>query len=83
MIDYRFFVHQLFQQLTKLKWYELYTTIYNNFFLIRVNIPKATIHLAHRRTGNFLPGGAVNHLPIKFSQVAQIFTKQSSYDTLT
>ena len=31
----------------------------------------------HRRTGNFLPGGAVNHLPKKFSQVAQIFTKQS------
>ena len=30
----------------------------------------------HRRTGNFLPGGAVNHLPKKFSQVAQIFTKQ-------
>ena len=31
----------------------------------------------HRRTGNFLPGGAVNHLPKKFLQVAQIFTKQS------
>ena len=31
----------------------------------------------HRRMGNFLPGGAVNHLPKKFSQVAQIFTKQS------
>ena len=31
----------------------------------------------HRRTRNFLPGGAVNHLPKKFSQVAQIFTKQS------
>ena len=32
----------------------------------------------HRRTGNFLPGGgAVNHLPKKLSQVAQIFTKQS------
>ena len=30
----------------------------------------------HRRTGNFLPGGAVNYLPKKFSQVAQIFTKQ-------
>ena len=34
----------------------------------------------HRRTGNFLPGGggvgAVNHLPKKFSQVAQIFKKQ-------
>ena len=33
----------------------------------------------HRRTGNFLPGGGggVNHLPKKFLQVAQIFTKQS------
>ena len=33
----------------------------------------------HRRTGNFFArgGGAVNHLPKKFSQVAQIFTKQS------
>ena len=30
----------------------------------------------HRRTGNFLPGGAVNYLRKKFSQVAQIFTKQ-------
>ena len=32
---------------------------------------------SHRRTGNFLPRGAVNHLPKKFVQVAQIFTKQS------
>ena len=31
----------------------------------------------HRRTGNFLPGRAVIHLPKKFLQVAQIFTKQS------
>ena len=31
----------------------------------------------HRRMGNFLPGGAVNHLPKKISQVAQIFTKDS------
>ena len=31
----------------------------------------------HRRTGIFLPGGAVNHLPKKISQVAQIFTKES------
>ena len=30
-----------------------------------------------RRTGNFLPGGAVNHLPKKIWQVAQIFTKES------
>ena len=33
---------------------------------------------AHRRTGNFLLGGAVNHLPKKFLQVAQIFTKQTN-----
>ena len=33
--------------------------------------------LEHRRTGKFLPGGAVNNLPKKFSHVAQIFTKQS------
>ena len=32
----------------------------------------------HRRTGYFLPGGAVNHLRKKFLQVAQIFTKQSN-----
>ena len=30
------------------------------------------------RTGNFLLEGAVSHLPKKLSQVAQIFTKQSS-----
>ena len=34
-------------------------------------------HFGHRRTGNFLPGGAVNHLPKKIFQVAQIFTKES------
>ena len=31
----------------------------------------------HRRTGSFRPGGAVDHLPKKFLQIAQIFTKQS------
>ena len=31
----------------------------------------------HRRTGNFRRRGAVNHLPKKFLQVAQICTKQS------
>ena len=35
----------------------------------------------HGRTGNFRPegggGGAVNHSPKKFLQIAQIFTKQS------
>ena len=33
--------------------------------------------MIHRRTDNFRPGGAVDHLPKKFLQVAQIFTKQS------
>ena len=32
----------------------------------------------HRRTGNVLSGGAVNHLPKKFLQVADFFTKQSN-----
>ena len=37
------------------------------------------LHFTNRRTGNFRAGGggAVNHLPKKFLQVAQIFTKQS------
>ena len=35
------------------------------------------VTLNHRRTGIFLPGGAVNHLPKKITQVAQIFTKES------
>ena len=34
----------------------------------RTNSPYA---FGHRRTGYFLPGGAVNHLPKKFLQVAQ------------
>ena len=29
----------------------------------------------HRRTGIFLPGGAVNHLPKKFPQVVQKKTR--------
>ena len=33
--------------------------------------------ISHRCTGNFLPRRAVNHLPKKFSQVAQIFPKNS------
>ena len=32
---------------------------------------------SHRRTRHLLPGGAVNHLPKRFSQVSQIFTKES------
>ena len=52
-------------------------------FKIQAKIKKQAIlgasHLAdeHRRTGNFLPGGAVNRLPKKISQVAQIFLKES------
>ena len=41
-----------------------------------------------RRTGIFLPGGALNHLPKKFLQVAAKFyetveRKRVSYDALT
>ena len=32
----------------------------------------------HRRTDYFLPGGAANHLPKTFLQVAQMFPKQSN-----
>ena len=39
---------------------------YGHFFLAAL----------HRRTGNFLPEGGSKLLPKKFSQVAQIFTKQ-------
>ena len=55
------------------------------FILSAVNYPwclrwseisQAENKTKHRRTGNFLPGGAVNHLPKKISQVAQIFTKK-------
>ena len=35
------------------------------------------IRKIHRRAGNFRPEGAVNHLPKKFLQAAQIFTQQS------
>ena len=46
------------------------------YFVFDGNIP-STSPRGHRRTGNFRPGGAVNHLPKKLLQVAQIFTKQS------
>ena len=39
---------------------------------------KNCIFTRQKRTGYFLPGGAVNHLPKKFLQVAQIFTKRSN-----
>ena len=35
------------------------------------------LNMGHRRTDNFRPGGAVDHLPKKFLQVAQIFKKRS------
>ena len=46
-------------------------------FLKRVCYPCR--YSVHRSTGNFLPGGggAVNHLPKKIAQVAQIFAKES------
>ena len=36
------------------------------FSVVVVDLPTETDVLVHRRTGNFLPGGAVNHLPKKF-----------------
>ena len=50
---------------------------FNQEYFVRFLVVTIIITHDHRRTGNFLPGGAVNHLPKKFSQVAQIFTKKS------
>ena len=52
---------------------------YNFYDLFNLAFKSETLCLIHRRTGNFLPGRrrAVNHLPKKFSQVAQIFTKRT------
>ena len=50
------------------------------FIVIMVKDCQGVSNYTHRRTGNFLPkggGGVVKHLPKEFSQVAQIFTKQS------
>ena len=44
---------------------------------IYLNIGELKKESMHRRTGNFRPRGAVDHLPKKFLQIAQIFTKQS------
>ena len=49
----------------------------NTGFTVLVSCSGSLFKCNHRRTGNFLPGGAVVHLPKKFLQVAQIFTKQS------
>ena len=49
-----------------------------NLVLRGLPVFKYANYCHHRRTGNFLSGGAVNHLPKKFLQVAQIFTKQSN-----
>ena len=49
--------------------------------VLHVWVGSLTMLMHCRRMGNFLPGGEVNHLPKKLSQVAQIFTKQSKrYD---
>ena len=45
-------------------------------FILNLRAISEYNQFVHRRTGNFLPGGAVNYLPKKFSQVVQIFTKQ-------
>ena len=51
-----------------LKWAAFFTTQEKNIKLR----PRQDSNLeSHRRTGYFLPGGAVNHLPKKFLQVAQ------------
>ena len=47
------------------------TRLRNTTFETQITSPGV---LNHRRTSNFLPGGAVIHLPKKFLQVAQIFT---------
>ena len=62
---------------------KVWSYLYGDSIYLKPGKSKFAIGDRHRRTGNFLPGGAVNHLPKKFSQVAQIFTKQSSYDALT
>ena len=77
--------------------FEIEPTLSGSFYLIVI----LALHMKSRslqernglygRTGIFLPGeegGAVNHLPKKFSQVALIFAKQSnkrkgSYDATT
>ena len=51
--------------------------VFFSFHFFHCMVFCGTYSAVHRRTGNFLPGGAVNHLPKKISQVAQIFTKES------
>ena len=47
------------------------------FFRLGQNKLSIIKRCLHRRTGNFLPGGAVNLLPKKFSQVARILPKRT------
>ena len=56
----------------------LYYYTWLNICQRKVTISSLLICLNYRRTGNFLPEGAVNRLPNKLSQVAQIITKRSS-----
>ena len=53
----------------------LYKSCSSHLIHINVFIHLEAKYTNHRRTCNFLPG-RVNHLPKKFSQVAQISTKQ-------
>ena len=54
--------------------------LYNSLKLLLITSAAKSLAITfqghHRRTGNFLPGGALNHLPKKISQVAQIFMKE-------
>ena len=58
--------------------YDIFWSEIGSGFVEPGSTPQPRIPMStHRRTGNFLPGGAVNHLPKKIFQVAQIFTKES------
>ena len=79
---FHFVSNYLWFILSRLLIQEITNNLYKSFssHLIHINVFR---HLEakntnHRRTGNFLPGEAVNHLPKKFLQVAQISTKQHS-----
>ena len=60
-------------------WYVMvFSGVVNCFGLLICSfLSKLSRRNRHRRTRNFLPGRAVNHLPKKIFQVAQIFTKAS------
>ena len=60
-------------------WYVMvFSGVVNCFGLLICSfLSKLSRRNRRRRTRNFLPGRAVNHLPKKIFQVAQIFTKES------